>query len=259
MKNTSIAQLLSLSRKTAIVTGGAVGIGYGIAYRLAEAGANIVICDIDTEASQSAVAQLTDKGWNAIAVTADVSRSEDVENLLHVAKNSYGDIDILVNNAGIYPNIPIAQMKPEDFDRVIATNLRSVYLCTRIITEAMIRQGHGGKIINISSIDAIHPSGIGLAHYDATKHGVWGFTKNAALEFAPHNIWINAIAPGAIETPGIAKSANDEILKAITSRIPMNRIGDPDDIGRAALFLASDLSSYMTGEQIVVDGGFLLT
>jgi 2-deoxy-D-gluconate 3-dehydrogenase len=106
--------------------------------------------------------------------------------------------------------------------------------------------GNGGKIINISSIDATHPSGVGLAHYDATKHGVWGLTKNAALEFAPHNMWSNAIAPGEIKTTGIAKSANDEILKAITSRIPMGRIGDPDEIGWAALFLASNLSSYMT-------------
>lgn len=259
MKNIPIAQLLSLTGKTAIVTGGAVGIGYGIVYRLAEAGANVVISDINTDAAQAAAEQLKAKGWKAIAVTADVSELEGVEAMFNAAKKSFGTIDILVNNAGIYPNVPIAQMKPEDFDRVIATNLRSVYLCTRAGTEVMIKQGHGGKIINISSIDAIHPSGVGLAHYDATKHGVWGFTKNAALEFAPHNIWINAIAPGAIATPGITKSANDEILKAITSRISMNRIGDPDDIGRAALFLASDLSSYMTGEQLVVDGGFLLT
>lgn len=259
MKNTPITQLISLLGKTAIVTGGATGIGFGIAYRLAEAGANVVINDLDAMEAQAAVEQLTRKGWTAIAVIADVSRLEDVVNMLQVAEKSFGAIDILVNNAGIYPNIPIAQMTPEDFDHVISVNLRSVYLCTRAVTQIMIKQGNGGKIINITSIDAIHPSGIGLAHYDATKHGVLGFTKNAALEFAPHKIWINAIAPGAITTPGVAKSSNDEIMKVFSAKIPMKRIGDPDDIGRVALFLASDLSSYMTGEQIVVDGGVLLT
>ena len=212
MKNISITQLLSLNQKTAIVTGGAVGIGYGIAYRLAEAGANVVISDINADAAQAAAAQLNAKGWKAVAVTADVSSPEGVEAMFNAAKKSFGTIDILVNNAGIYPNVPISQMKPEDFDRVIATNLRGVFLCTRAATEVMINQGHGGKIINITSIDAIHPSGVGLAHYDATKHGVWGFTKNAALEFAPHNIWINAIAPGAIATPGLENGSNDEIV-----------------------------------------------
>jgi 2-deoxy-D-gluconate 3-dehydrogenase len=121
----------------------------------------------------------------------------------------------------------------------------------------MIDQGHGGRIINITSIDALHPSMVGLAHYDASKHGAWGFTKNVALELAPHRIWVNAIAPGGIRTPG-AGEMDDDTLKAFEALIPMHRMGAPDDIGRAALFLASDLCSYMTGAQIVVDGGRLL-
>ncbi|HEY4475512.1 MAG TPA: SDR family oxidoreductase, partial [Candidatus Paceibacterota bacterium] len=130
--------------------------------------------------------------------------------------------------------------------------------------EAMIKQGRGGKIINITSIDALHPSSVGLAVYDASKHGLWGFTKNTALELAPHNIQVNAIAPGGIATPGTGAgqpktAVMDAILKKFLEKIPMKRMGEPDDIGKVALFLASDLSSYMTGSQIVVDGGVLLS
>ena len=133
----------------------------------------------------------------------------------------------------------------------------------------MIKQGKGGKIINITSIDAIHPSMVGLAHYDASKHGVWGFTKNVALELAPHGITVNAIAPGGVATPGVAKmqsgaaqpadaTAAKAASDAFMATIPMHRMGEPDDIGKVALFLASDMSSYMTGSQVIVDGGALI-
>jgi 2-deoxy-D-gluconate 3-dehydrogenase len=133
----------------------------------------------------------------------------------------------------------------------------------------MKQQGKGGRIINITSIDALHPSMVGLAHYDASKHGVWGFTKNSALELAADKIWVNAIAPGGIQTPGVAAMQGQagapagvdpkQAAKAFLAKIPMGRMGEPDEIGKAALFLASDLSSYMTGSQIVVDGGALLS
>jgi len=127
----------------------------------------------------------------------------------------------------------------------------------------MIRQGQGGKIINITSVDALHPSMVGLAAYDASKHGIWGFTKNVALELAPHHIWVNAIAPGPVSTPGTGagKLSPQEMaaaMKPLIDKIPAHRMGEPDDIGKVALFLASALSSYMTGSQIVVDGGVLL-
>jgi 2-deoxy-D-gluconate 3-dehydrogenase len=120
----------------------------------------------------------------------------------------------------------------------------------------MIKQGQGGKIINITSIDALHPSMIGLSHYDASKHGAWGFTKNVALELAQHKIWVNAIAPGGVTTPGTGGTA--KVDPSFSAKIPMGRMGDPDDIGKVVLFLASEMSSYMTGTQIVVDGGYLL-
>ncbi len=261
-------KLLDLSGKTAVVTGG-VGIGFGIAYRLAEAGANVVIATRTLEEATDSAAKITEKGWKAKAAHVDVSVEEEVKKMVEEAVADYGSIDILVNNAGIYPSIPVMQMTLSDFEKVLSVNLKGVFLCTKYIAEQMIRQGKGGKIINITSIDALHPSSVGLAHYDASKHGVWGFTKNVALELAPHKIWVNAIAPGGIVTPGVQKLQKSmpvpqgvdmtKVLETFLAKIPMKRMGEPDDIGKAALFLASDLSSYMTGTQIVVDGGVLLS
>ena len=246
-----------------------MGIGYGIAYRLAEAGANVVVADLDGEAAESAAKNLKEAGFEATATQTNVSEESEVERLVATSTDLYGEIDVLVNNAGIYPNILVMNMETDDFTRVLNVNLLGVFLCTRLVAKHMIEHNHGGRIINITSIDALHPSSAGLAHYDASKHGVWGFTKNIALELAPHRIWVNAIAPGGIATPGVQQAQADaqvpegvdmsNLLEAFLARIPMARMGEPDDIGKVALFLASDLSSYMTGSQIVVDGGVLLS
>lgn len=262
-------KLLDLSGKVAIVTGGAMGIGLGIVRRLAEAGASIMIADLSDEDSNKAIADLTAKGFKVKAFKTDVSNEEDVKNLIVQTVADFGSVDILVNNAGIYPNIPISKMLFSDFDKILAVNLEGVFLTTKYASEQMISKGQGGKIINVTSIDAIHPSMMGLAAYDASKHGLWGFTKNAAIELAQHKIWVNAIAPGGITTPGVAKLQSNAsidpsvdpkaMIEAFMNKIPMHRMGDPDDIGKVALFLASDMSSYMTGSQIVVDGGVLLS
>lgn len=266
METKSIQSLLDLSGKTAIVTG-AVGIGFGIAYRLAEAGANVMVASLNEAEVGDAVTKLTDKKLRAKGLKADVSSEEDVKRMVEETVSSFGGLDILVNNAGIYPNIPVSKMALADFEKVLNVNLKGVFLCTKYSSEQMIKQGKGGKIINITSIDALHPSMIGLAHYDASKHGVWGFTKNVALELAPHKIWVNAIAPGGILTEGVKNAQKDtpagvdmsKAIEAFMAKIPMHRMGEPDDIGKVALFLASDMSSYMTGTQIVVDGGVLLS
>lgn len=268
MKLKPIGELLDLSGKTAIVTG-AAGIGYGIAYRLAEAGAKVAIASLHKPEADNTAADLTKAGWRAIAIATDVSKEGDVKRMVNEVVSAYGGVDILVNNAGIYPTSPIMQMSTSDFDRVIAVNLKSVYLCSKYAVEQMIKQGRGGKIINITSIDALHPSSVGLAHYDASKHGVWGFTKNLALEVAQYKIWVNAIAPGGILTPGVKKMQQSiplpqgmdpsKMLEGFVSKIPMQRLGEADEIGKVALFLASEMSSYMTGSQIVVDGGRLLS
>lgn len=263
----SLQELLNLNGKAAIVTGGSKGIGKGIAYRLAEAGAMVLIADVDEAAATEAAQELTAQGWKAAAVKADVSKEDDVKGMVAACQTQFGSLDILVNNAGIYPPAPLASMTAADFDKVIAVNLHGVFLTTKYASEAMKQAGHGGRIINITSVDALHPSMVGLAHYDASKHGVWGFTKNTALELAEHNIWVNAIAPGGIVTPGTQsmQAPNQDVSQqkarsdSFLQRIPMHRMGKADEIGTVALFLASDMATYMTGSQIVVDGGMLLS
>ncbi len=266
MNNT--VSLLDLTGKTAIITGGAAGIGFGISLRLAEAGANVVIANRTKDAGERAAEEIVKKGFKAMAIETDVSVEESVKHMVDETIKTFKSIDILVNNAGIYPSIPLEEMSLQDFEKVINTNLIGVFLCTKYVSGEMIKQGNGGRIINITSIDALHPSSIGLAHYDASKHGVWGFTKNIALELAPHKIWVNAIAPGGILTPGVKKLQEampiapnadmEKVMDSFLAKIPMRRFGDADEIGKVALFLASDMSSYMTGSQIVVDGGTLL-
>lgn len=264
-----IDQLVDLSQKRAVITGGAVGIGQGISYRLAEAGAKVLIADISEQNIAEAQRFFKDHDWPIEYVLADVSKPEDVDKIFNTANEKLGGLDILVNNAGIYPNILIKDMSLADFDKILSVNLKGTFMTTKAATEQMIKQGSGGRIVNVTSIDALHPSSIGLAHYDASKHAVWGFTKNAALEFAPHNIWINAVAPGGIATPGVQNLQKgmdlpegvdmSAVLENFLRRIPMRRMGEPDDIAKAVLFLASDMSTYMTGSQLVVDGGVLLT
>lgn len=259
MEQKTISEIMNLSGRVAIVTGGARGIGYAIAARLSEAGAKVLIADSDEEAAKAAESKLN----NTKAFKVDVSDEKQVEEMVAKAVSEFGGVDILVNNAGIYPEKPVLDSSLADFEKVLAINLKGAFLCAKAAAKQMIAQGRGGRIINITSIDALHPSSTGLAFYDASKHGLWGFTKNLALELAPHQIWVNTIAPGSVATHGTEfwKANTPEehkYMDAYLAKIPMHRIADADEIGKAALFLASDLSSYMTGSQIVVDGGTLL-
>ena len=262
---TPIASLLDLSGRSAIVTGAGVGIGHGIASRLAEAGASVTVGDVSKERAEEGAKAIANQGRRAQPFAGDVSKRQDVEAMVATAVDSYGGVDILVNNAGIYPTSLLMEMDDELFDNVLDVNLRGVYLCTKVVASRMIDQGRGGRIVNITSIDALHPSSPGLAHYDASKHGVWGFTKNVALELAAHRIWVNAVAPGAIATPGVEEGRArvegvdmDAMVEAFLQRIPMHRMGEPDDIAKVVLFFCSEMSDYMTGAQVVVDGGALL-
>ena len=204
----------------------------------------------------------------------DVRSVADVRRAVDLTAATYGGLDILVNNAGIYPTRPLQQITEADWDRVVDINLKGTFLCSQAAINQMIAQGRGGVIINIASIDAVHPSGIGLAHYGASKGGVLMLTRNLALEVAPHRIRVVAIAPGSIATEGSQAGAREmeslslesdewrEIRsrrESFRARIPLGRRGEPDDIGRVALFLASDAAAYMTGTAVFVDGGVLLT
>ena len=184
------------------------------------------------------------------------------------AVKKMGSVHILVNNAGIYPRKQLVEMNGDDFENVTAVNLLGTFLCSRYISEEMIKQRQGGCIINIASIEAVHPSSTGMTAYDASKGGVLMLTKSLARELGPHGIRVNAIAPGAILTRAVlshvGKQAEEEKasikeLKAFMARMALGRMGDADDVARVALFLVSELASYITGDMIVVDGGYLIS
>lgn len=269
-KITPVNDLIKLTGKTAIVTGGAQGIGKAIACRFAEAGASVFIVDTNMEKAREACQELSEWKFKSTPIQCDVSREEQVIDMAKKVFAEAGSIDILVNNAGIFPRILLERMTAADFDRVMSINLRGVFLCSREASNYMIKQGKGGCIINISSIDGLHPSAHkGMLAYDTSKGGVWMFTKTLARELGEHDIRVNAIAPGGIVTEGVLSSlsAGDAEatkqekanFKKFMGRMALGRMGRPDDIGRVALFLASDLSSYITGTMIVVDGGYLIS
>jgi len=249
-------ELINLKGNTAIVTGGAMGIGFGISQRLSEAGANVVIADINKEVGRLTMQLLPPEMSHF--VEADVTSESQVEEMVRQTVNRFGSLDILVNNAGIYPVKPVLEMTLEDWNRVITTNLTSVFLACREGAKQMIKQGHGGKIINMGSVDSIKPWAVGLAHYDASKHAIWGFSKNLALELAPHRIAVNVVAPGDIDTEG-SRPNGIAPLDISSTQIPLGRRGTSDDVARVVLSLASAISDYRTGTITVVDGGWLLT
>lgn len=258
----------SITGKSAIVTGGAMGIGHGIVDRFVEGGANIVIADIDGDAALRAAHKLTGAPGRVAAVQSDVSEEGAGDALVERCVEAFGSVDVIVNNAGIYPQVPMLEMPTEVFDRVYRINLRGLAFLSAAAAKRMITQGSGGRIINISSIDAFRPSMVGLAAYDASKGGVMMFTKNLALGSAQHAILVDAIAPGGIQTEGASKplagsgmtsEEMEAMINTFTERIPLRRMGLPDDIATVAVFLASAAANHITGTTIVVDGGALLT
>jgi 2-deoxy-D-gluconate 3-dehydrogenase len=262
----TIVQLFDLSGKVAVVTGGAMGIGQAIAFRLTEAGAAVMIADIKPDAAEETVGQIRARGGKAQAVPADASSASDARKLVKAATDAFGSLDILVNNAGVYPLMTFMEVKEEMLDRTIDVNLKGMFLCSQAAAEVMIKAGKGGRIVNIASVDSLHPT-FGASHYSASKGGVKMLTKAMALELAPHGILVNAIAPGSIKTPG-SRSSTGEFIAAGHSlnevaidraRYPLKRSGVPDDIAKVALFLVSRAADYICGSLIVADGGFLLT
>lgn len=263
---TPIGELIDLTHKRAIVTGGAMGIGFAISYRLAEAGASVVIVDRQSDIAQKAIQELGTRGHQATFIQTDVSQEKEIQKMVRTAVKEVGGIDILVNNAGIFPAVPLTQITGDDFDKVISVNLKGTLLCSREVSRHMIEQRQSGCIINIASISSIRPLSIGLSAYDASKGGVYSLTKSMALELGQHNIRVNAIAPGSILTEGmlsqgegLSQSQWKAELKRFMANTALGRLGRADDIGRAALFLASDLASYITGSLVVVDGGLILS
>jgi NAD(P)-dependent dehydrogenase (short-subunit alcohol dehydrogenase family) len=261
-----IAELLSLKGKRAVVTGGARGLGLAIAYRLGEAGAVVLLADVDGGAAKRSTESLVKAGFKALSAKCDVSSEPEVKKMVGVAGSQMGGIDILVNNAGIFPRIQLEEMTGGDFDKVISINLSGTFLCSLEASRLMIKQRSGGSIINLASIDAVHPSQKGMTAYDASKGAVLTLTKSLALELGQEDIRVNAIAPGGILTDSLASLVTDSPsaqgkaqLKKFMARMALGRMGRADEIARVALFLASEMSSYITGTLITVDGGYLIS
>ena len=260
---TPLNRLLDLSAKKAIVTGGAVGIGFAIAYRLAEAGAAVMIADINEEKAQAAAQEITENGFKADYIQCDASSEESIKGASAAALEREGGISILVNNAGIFPHTPIDSISSIDINQVLDVNLKGTLYFCREIARSMIERSQGGCIINLASVGGIRPTQKGLSVYEASKGAVITLTKSLAKELGGHNIRVNAIAPGGILTEGVLRQSGPgggrSVLKEYMAKLPLGCMGKPDDVGRAALFLASDLSSYITGSVIYVDGGYLIS
>lgn len=263
-KYPSLNQMISLKAKQALITGGAMGIGFSVAFRLAEAGASVTIADLNSDRGQKAADDLNNLGYQAFFLHCDVSKEEDVANMVTATIARTGAIDILVNNAGIFPLTPIFQTTGADIEKIFSVNLKGLVYCTREVSRWMIEKKRSGSIINIASIDSLHPSHKGMSIYDASKGAVLTLTKSLAKELGAEGIRVNAIAPGGILTEGSLAPGDLSVqvgragLKEFLRRTALGRMGAADDIGRVALFLASDLSAYMTGSLLVVDGGYLL-
>ncbi|RCU48350.1 short chain dehydrogenase [Haloplanus salinus] len=242
----------------AIVTGASSGIGRAAARRFAEEGARVVAADVDAEGGSETAEAIRDAGGEATFVETDVSDRANVEAMVEAAVDRYGGLDFAFNNAGIEGrNDSLADQADDNWERVIDVNLKGVFLGLQAEIPAMLDDG-GGVIVNTSSIAGV-VGFQGVSPYVASKHGVIGLTKTAALEYGREGVRVNAISPGVIETPMVerAAAANPEMIEAVSEATPMGRVGDPEEIGDAAVWLCSDDASFVTGETLVVDGGYV--
>ena len=247
---------MEFAGKVALVTGASRGIGRAIALKLAADGAKVAINFAGNLAKAEEVKNTIEaNGGEALLVQGDISDFEKVSDIVKNVVDTWGKIDILVNNAGITRDNLLLKMSETDFDEVIATNLKGVFNCTKAVTRLMMKQ-HSGRIVNMSSVVGLMGNA-GQANYSAAKAGIIGFTKSAAKEFAPRGITVNAVAPGFIATD-MTDAIPEKIKTGLIEKIPMGKIGDPEDVANAVLFLVSEKAAYITGQIISVDGGMAM-
>ena len=246
---------MDLRGKVAIVTGAARGIGKSIAMKLALAGANVVIADVEEEMAKSAAKEISQKGSETISVMVNVSSLSSVEEMVKKTLDKFGRIDILVNNAGVTRDALVMRMKEEDWDLVLDVNLKGAFNCIKVVSPVMVKQ-RSGKIVNIASIVGISGNA-GQANYSASKGGLIALTKSCAKELASRQINVNAVAPGFIET-SMTERLPAEVKERLSSQIPFGKIGKPEDVANAVLFLVSEEAAYITGEVVKVDGGMAM-
>ncbi len=246
----------NLAGKTALVTGASRGIGRAIALKLADAGANVAINFAGNIAKAEEVkAEIETSGGKAILVQGNVADFQSVTEIVKKVVETFGTVDILVNNAGITRDNLLLKMSEQDFDEVVETNLKGVFNCTKAVTKIMMKQ-RGGRIVNMTSVVGLEGN-VSQANYAAAKAGIIGFTKSAAREFATRGVTVNAVAPGFISTDMTA-AVSDKIRDEILNKIPMAKIGAPEDVANLVAFLASEQAAYITGQVINVDGGMAM-
>ncbi|KZE73147.1 beta-ketoacyl-ACP reductase [Paenibacillus elgii] len=246
---------MRLQGKTALITGGAAGIGRETAALFAQEGARVIIADYNKQQGEEAIQALLQKGADAHFIEVDVSDSGSVTKMAAEALARYGAVDVLINNAGITQDRTLAKMTEEEWHRVIQVNLNGVFYCTKALVHSMIERG-SGKIISTASIVGVHGN-IGQTNYAATKAGIIGMTKTWAKELGPKGIQANAVAPGFIET-GMVANMPEKVVQQMLEKIPLRRLGRPMDVANAYLFLASSESDYVNGTVLEVNGGLVI-
>ncbi|MFF0157299.1 SDR family NAD(P)-dependent oxidoreductase [Streptomyces sp. NPDC005263] len=255
----SLAELVSLSGRRAVVTGAGQGLGRAVAERLAEAGADVLVADIQDELATAVAADLGTRG-RALSAHLDVTDADSVVATADLAVRELGGIDIWVNNAGIFPSVSALEMSDKAFDEVFAVNTRGVFLGSREAARRMSEAGHGGAIVNVVSTAGFRGTAPGLAAYVGSKHAARGLTRQLALEFAPFGIRVLGVAPTFVPTEGnlaaaAAAGVDSETIMSVMQPGPLGRLGVPDDVARVVLFCASDLSAFMTGSTLLADAG----
>jgi len=249
---------LRLKDKVSIITGAGKGIGKSTALLFAEEGSQVVICSRTKSDLDRVEEEISRKGGRCLSIVADISDRTNVDRLARRVLDQYKRVDILVNNAGIYPSRPLVDVSEQEWDNVIDTDLKSMFLCCKAVIPTMIAQ-RKGKIVNMSSVTGGVVGSATYVPYSAAKGGALGFSRSLALELAEYGINVNVVSPGTIVTPGIESLATvDRTLDLSGSDMPLKRLGDPMDVAYAVLFLASEESNYITGQMIVVDGGCVI-
>jgi len=245
-----------LNEKVAVITGGANGLGKATALLFSEHGAKVVIVDVNQEAGDKVVSEIVKNGRAASFIKTDISKSTEVNKMVVNVVAKYGGVDVLINNAGILADARLVKMTEEDWDRVININLKGIFLCGQAAAKTMIEKGNGGVILNTSSVVGIYGN-FGQSNYVASKAGVIGMTKTWARELGKYDIRVNAVAPGFMKTE-IIKDMPEKIINYMKEKVYLKKMGEPEDIANAFLYLASDMGKYVNGTVLSVDGGVVV-